>query len=408
MKQYDYIFTGTGLSALMTVYKMVQSGEFKDKTILLLDENAKKTNDRTWCFWSKKEEIWNNIISKTWDSALFANQDFQRNLDLTPYQYHMVKGLDFYTQVFDVISKEENINFLNQKVTDIEESETIIMVQTETESFSCSKLFNSIYNKSRIDIQNDYPVLQQHFIGWFIKSEQAVFNPEQATFMDFSVEQKGNTRFMYVLPTSKTEALVEYTLFSHTLLTKEEYETEIKNYIQKLGISHYEIIEKEQGSIPMTVLWVSNLEKSVNFYKALFEDQHPYVSESFASVRNSNNEVLLHLLPEEYRSEPTLGEDNPIKPVFTVNSIEQAKLASGQNGGRIQRETNDLLRKAGVDADLKALVASGKKVVLLLPPADYVAKLLEAKNRVEQEIKRVNATSADKKCFIGDKFKNQI
>jgi predicted lactoylglutathione lyase len=50
------------------------------------------------------------------------------------------------------------------------------------------------------------------------------------------------------------------------------------------------------------VLWVSNLEKSVNFYKALFEDQHPYVSETFASVSNSNNEVLLHLLPEEYRS----------------------------------------------------------------------------------------------------------
>lgn len=270
MKHYDYIFTGTGLSALMTLYKMVQSGQFKDKTILLLDENAKKTNDRTWCFWSKKEEIWNNIISKTWDSALFANQDFQHNLDLTPYQYHMVKGLDFYTQVFDVISKEENINFLNQKVTDIEESETIIMVQTETESFSCSKLFNSIYNKSRIDIQNDYPVLQQHFIGWFIKSEQAVFNPEQATFMDFSVAQKGNTRFMYVLPTATTEALLEYTLFSHTLLTKKEYETEIENYIQKLGISQYKIIEKEQGSIPMTCypFWKQNTKNVINIGSA--------------------------------------------------------------------------------------------------------------------------------------------
>lgn len=270
MKQYDYIFTGAGLSALMTLYKMAQSGQFKDKTILLLDENAKKTNDRTWCFWTKKKGIWKNIISKTWDSALFANQDFERDLDLNPYQYHMVKGLDFYTQVFDVISKEKNIHFLNQKVTDIEESETIIMVQTETESFSCSKLFNSIYTKSKMDNQTDYPVLQQHFIGWFIKSEQAVFNPEQATFMDFSVEQKGNTRFMYVLPTSKTEALVEYTLFSHTLLTKEEYETEIENYIQKLGISHYEIVEKEHGSIPMTCypFWKQNTKNVINIGSA--------------------------------------------------------------------------------------------------------------------------------------------
>ena len=65
--------------------------------------------------------------------------------------------------------------------------------------------------------------------------------------MDFSVEQKGNTRFMYVLPTSPTEALLEYTLFSKELLSKEEYEAEIEKYLQQLGISHYTILEKEIG-----------------------------------------------------------------------------------------------------------------------------------------------------------------
>jgi len=266
MKHYDYIFTGTGLSALMTVYKMVQSGKFNDKSILLLDENIKKTNDRTWCFWTKEESIWEKSISKKWDSALFANENFKRDLDLKPYQYNMVRALDFYNQVFDLISKQENITFLNRKVLEIEESETIILIQTDSENFSCSKLFNSIYNKQKVDNQPKYPVLQQHFIGWFIKSEQTVFNPEQATFMDFSVEQRGNTRFMYVLPTSKTEALLEYTLFSHNHLKTEEYETEIKKYILNLGVTNYEIVEKEQGSIPMTCypFWKSNTKNVIN------------------------------------------------------------------------------------------------------------------------------------------------
>jgi lycopene beta-cyclase len=57
MKHYDYIFTGSGLAALMTVYKMAQSEAFKEKSILLLDENSKKTNDRTWCFWQTKNGI---------------------------------------------------------------------------------------------------------------------------------------------------------------------------------------------------------------------------------------------------------------------------------------------------------------------------------------------------------------
>jgi len=260
MKHYDYIFTGAGLSALMTVYKMVQSGSFTDKSILLLDEKNKKANDRTWCFWRTNDSLWEPSISKKWDSALFANADFRRDLDLQPYRYNMVKGLDFYNQVFDLLSKQANITFVNAKVLQIEESETIILLQTESESLSCSKLFNSIYNKQLAESQTKYPVLQQHFIGWFIKSEQAVFNTQQATFMDFSVEQKGNTRFMYVLPTSKTEALLEYTLFSHQHLKKEEYENEIQKYIQKLGITKYEIVEKEQGSIPMTCypFWKAN------------------------------------------------------------------------------------------------------------------------------------------------------
>lgn len=266
MKHYDYIFTGTGLSALMTIYKLVLSGKFTDKTILLLDENTKKTNDRTWCFWNKNESLWDKSISKKWDSALFADKIFRRNLELKPYKYNKVQGIDFYTQVFDLIQKQENIDFINQKVLEIEESENIILVQTETQSFSCSKLFNSIYNKQQVENQSEYPLLQQHFMGWFIKSEQPVFNPEQATFMDFSVEQKGNTRFMYVLPKSKTEALLEYTLFSHLHLKTEEYENEIQKYLEKLGITNYEIVEKEQGSIPMTCypFWKSNTKNVLN------------------------------------------------------------------------------------------------------------------------------------------------
>jgi lycopene beta-cyclase len=59
--------------------------------------------------------------------------------------------------------------------------------------------------------------------------------------MDFSVEQKA---IIYVCaPTSTTEALLEYTLFSQ--LDKEN-EQEIKQYIENLGIQNFEIIEKKR------------------------------------------------------------------------------------------------------------------------------------------------------------------
>ena len=254
----------------MTVYEMILSGKFKDKTILLIDENPKKSNDRTWCFWEKQDHRWENIVSKQWNTTLFAAENFRRDINLQPYQYHMIRGLDFYNLVFDLISKQDTIHFVNQKVLSFEEKENLCTVTTEFESYTCDTIFNSIFNPEIVKSQTKYPLLQQHFIGWFIKSKEAIFNPEMATFMDFSVEQRGNTRFMYVLPTSETEALLEYTLFSKDLLPKEEYENEIQNYLKKLGISEYEIIEKEQGNIPMTSykFWEYNSKNIINIGSA--------------------------------------------------------------------------------------------------------------------------------------------
>ena len=266
IKHFDYIFTGTGLASLMTIYKMVLSGKFTDKSILLLDQDSKKTNDRTWCFWEKEESIWNPVISKKWDLALFANKDFKRNLELKPYTYNKISGLDFYNFVFKRISNQPNITFLNEKVTNINELETHVFVGIEENRYTGNYLFNSIYTKAFAESQTKYPVLQQHFVGWFVKSTSEVFNADEVTFMDFSVEQKENTRFMYVLPTSATEALVEYTLFSEKLLATEEYEKEIQLYLQQLGILQYEIIEREQGSIPMTCypFWEKNTRRVLN------------------------------------------------------------------------------------------------------------------------------------------------
>ena len=265
MQHYHYIFTGSGLSALMTVYEMILSEKFDDKTILLLDENPKKSNDRTWCFWDK-ENNYDHLVSSEWKAAWFKNEDFEKRLNLNPYLYKKVMGLDLYAFIFDCISKENNITFIQQKVVAFEEKINYCTVTTESEHYNCQFVLNSIYNPNDVILQNQYPLLQQHFIGWFIKSKEAVFHKDCATFMDFSVAQKGNTRFMYVLPTSETEALIEYTLFSKDLLPKAEYELEIKNYIQKLGITEFEIIEKEKGNIPMTCypFWKKNTKNIVN------------------------------------------------------------------------------------------------------------------------------------------------
>ncbi|OGS70104.1 MAG: lycopene cyclase [Flavobacteria bacterium RIFCSPLOWO2_12_FULL_31_7] len=269
MNHYHYIFTGNGLSALLTLLEMIQSGQFSDKKILLIDSDSKNKNDRTWCFWDS-EKLFEQIISKNWPHAWFKNENFTNQLNLQPYEYKMIRSADFYQLVFDEITKQPNIEIFQDEVTDFSELGNHCVVKTKTKSFTCNQVFNSIYNPELVTSQTKFPLVQQHFIGWFIKSKEAVFTENCPTFMDFSVEQKGNTRFMYVLPTSSSEALIEYTLFSKDLLSKPEYETEIENYIQKLGITEYEIVEKEQGNIPMTCFpfWKNNSKNIINIGSA--------------------------------------------------------------------------------------------------------------------------------------------
>jgi lycopene beta-cyclase len=270
MQHYDYIFAGAGLSSLMTVLRLSESGGFANKSILLVDEHEKKTNDRTWCFWEKPNGTFDRIVSKKWNSALFKAPDFHRILDLNPYQYKMIRGVDFYDMAFSTISQHKNITFLNARIKGFYESGDGVTVETDTETVTCDKLFNSIYDPKFALSQRDFPVLQQHFIGWRIKSTEAVFDSETATFMDFSVPQNGNTRFMYVLPFSKNEALVEYTLLSKDVLPENEYEDAIRDYLQKRGVAEYEILEKERGSIPMTAykFWKNNTKNILNIGSA--------------------------------------------------------------------------------------------------------------------------------------------
>ncbi|WP_396636017.1 lycopene cyclase family protein [Maribacter sp. R77961] len=251
--QYDYIIIGAGAAGLMLADTMGKDAFFAEKSILLLDKDTKETNDRTWCFWEKGAGLFEDIIYKEWNHIFFAGKGFSKRYAIPPYTYKMVRGIDFYSAYLARIRTYPNITFKNESVTGIDEKQNEVHIHTSAHTYSAKEVLNSVFDYKMAIRQNTYPVLQQHFIGWVVKTKKPVFDASQATYMDFSIAQKGNTRFMYILPYSTDTALIEYTLFSEKLLPKDAYEKAIKDYLHdKLDCSDYEIVEKEQGSIPMT------------------------------------------------------------------------------------------------------------------------------------------------------------
>ncbi|WP_339756215.1 lycopene cyclase family protein [uncultured Winogradskyella sp.] len=255
----DYIILGAGASGLMLAYRMSQDAFFNDKLILIIDKDKNKGNDRTWCYWEEGTGEWDHLLHKSWSNIFFGSNTFSKTIAISPFNYKMIRSEKFYKSLWDSISLKPNIKFVEDSVNSFTEIENGVQVITKKERYFGAKLFNSLPNPEVYKSQKKYPVLQQHFLGWFVKTREDCFDDSVATFMDFKVEQNGNTRFMYVLPSDKRTALFEYTLFSKKLLQHVDYEDAIKDYLSEKGIVNYEIIEKEKGSIPMTSFKFSKL-----------------------------------------------------------------------------------------------------------------------------------------------------
>lgn len=265
-KNFDYIIVGGGASGLMMAYRMSKDAYFDDKSILILDQIKKSSNDRTWCFWEKDIGDWDDILNHSWRDIIFKGDSGVTQTSIEPYVYKMIKSSDFYQKVWKTISTKQNIQFSEENVVKIQQEEGPGVVFTTENKYHSKKIINSILFTDVYQEQQKYPVLQQHFVGYFVKTKEPVFTTNAATFMDFTIPQKGNTRFMYVLPYAENEALFEYTLFSKELLEYTAYTDAIKAYLEDKNITDYEIVEKEQGAIPMTSykFWNSNSDNIIH------------------------------------------------------------------------------------------------------------------------------------------------
>lgn len=231
---------------------MIRSGKLNDKRILLVDKEEKNKNDHTWCFWEIGEGLFENIVYNKWERVWFRSNGFSRLMQLSPYNYKLIRSIDFYTYCFDLIRKQPNIDVLFGEINQVVSTDSETFIELNNKKICCDYIFNSIIFQKSVLKKNEYYLLQ-HFKGWVIETRQPVFNAEEAVLMDFRVGQEHGTTFIYIMPFSAASALVEYTVFSNQLLEQEQYAEALKNYIRDfLGNIGYEIKEQEFGIIPMT------------------------------------------------------------------------------------------------------------------------------------------------------------
>ncbi len=248
MKQkFDIGIIGAGLSGLILANSLLSK---KINNFILFEKERTFKNDKTYSFWSGpglfdiKKRL-NIRIKKEWSQIEVKVKGKSYIIDLGEYRYACYESQlvlqELYKRVVTKGIKVERGSLIKhiKKVNDNWE------INLDRKKILLKNLADSRPNNK---FEDKYPSLKQVFIGSEIVSNEKIFNENTVTLMDF-FESKKNVIFTYILPFSKTRALVETTFFSHEINFKEVDELH-KKTLKNFNIK--ETLRTEKAVLPMS------------------------------------------------------------------------------------------------------------------------------------------------------------
>ncbi|NGP88093.1 lycopene cyclase family protein [Fodinibius halophilus] len=250
---YDYIIAGAGAAGLSLAWHLLRS-PLRDKKILIVDSDLEPKNEKTWCFWDSNTPPFEDTIYKTWNQVELSVFGDHVVRSLNEYPYYCLRSIDFKMKVFDAIKSAKHITLLESEIEELHTTSGNATLETAEHSYTAEYIFQSCFTPQEHQQSTPrYPLLQ-HFLGWEIESQKAIFDASTFTLMDFDDTISDELAFMYLLPWTSRTGLIEYTVFSDQLLEKEAYEEKISLYLNnRFGLQsiNYNIRRREFGKIPM-------------------------------------------------------------------------------------------------------------------------------------------------------------
>ncbi|MCH1480805.1 MAG: lycopene cyclase family protein [Candidatus Poseidoniaceae archaeon] len=226
---HDIAVIGNGCAALSLAAKAEQLPDYN--LTLIRPNGAPKSKDHVWGFWSDETlEDAVKLAKGTWHQWAVITPKKRTIMSSTSMPYNAIKRSD-WTAHCQSLAQSSGVRIIDQEDWQKENNSTVFDTRPPVVPDEC---------------------ILQHFHGLEIKTNTPVFQANTAILMDFRVDQSKGMHFIYLLPYSTTEALVESTIFSTDLADEQFYLSTIDNYLaQHYQVEEYEITHRENGVIPL-------------------------------------------------------------------------------------------------------------------------------------------------------------
>lgn len=373
---YDFIIAGGGLAGLSLACHLVRS-PLRDHRILIVDQDPKRRNDRTWGFWTNQATLFDEAVSHAWDRLVIAGREGgPREIPLEEYRYKVIRGIDLYTCARRQLAGFENVTFQQGTVNAIEDGRDTARVMVDGRTLHTTWAFDSL--PPRFEADSSFQVLKMHFRGWEVTTPAPAFDPETATFMDFRTPQAGEMRFFYVLPYAADRALVEYTVFSRNVLPRRAYEEALQQYLTTvLQVRDYTVAAEESGAVPITDDPLERvLGRRVMAIGARAGRVKPSTGYAFVRIQKDCEKIVESLL---LYGHPFDVPDDP--DLYDVLDAVLLKVIA-QQGGHLSVAFDAMFARNPIDTILRFLDESASpletlKLVASMPPKPFVKAFIE-------------------------------
>jgi lycopene beta-cyclase len=247
------LIAGAGCAGLSLAVQLQLRG-YPGK-VVIVDPRTEFTRDRTWCHYVTQPHAFEACISHQWNDWCVKTASGDSVARSSRYPYAQISSDRFYDYALSVIrgSSKQQLK-LGIQVESLEEDDTSVRVRfSDGSADRYAAVFDSRPVKSVADPGSNSVTLLQQFVGLHVRSENNMFSPGCAVMMDFRESGEDTIQFMYVLPYSSREALVEATVFTKTALNSATLVEGVFAYLGRLGsCGDIQIVHREQGCIPMT------------------------------------------------------------------------------------------------------------------------------------------------------------
>lgn len=242
---------GAGASGLSLCHALLERGVTDD--IIVIDQRSEFADDRTWCFWNTAPNPYSGLASHCWQRWDVITEDGPASQTSTRGGYACLRGSDFYASVTAILRQAPNVTLkLNAPIESVQHTADGVAVRAGGGTWTADAVFDS---RPRL-IPPGGLSFSQRFFGQFLRTPSPVFDPSHCTLMDFRISQQRGLHFVYVLPFSPTEALVENTYIQPVdaaRIEPEQHRQEIHAYLaDAYSVDGCDVQREEAGAIPMT------------------------------------------------------------------------------------------------------------------------------------------------------------